>query len=173
MKAAQDYIDKLAIKLNTKVVQKPCLAGMMYVEYEPPMIEGPTFGNKDPKHPDEQCKFLCLLHELGHVFYGHTQGRPPYTNKRYYFENGVLKSEAEAWHFALNHFWESGIWSNLSQIARNYMWENCLGSYYRGSLRQDDRPLRLGNGNRHYVEFIYDKPTEFFWNVKDRMIQQS
>lgn len=38
---AQKYIFDLAKTLKTTIIQSEKLCGMMYVEYEPPMIEGP------------------------------------------------------------------------------------------------------------------------------------
>lgn len=152
----QDHVTELAELLTCEVVQKPGMAGMMFVEYEPPMIEGPVI--------QEQKDYFIMLHELGHVAHGHTQGRPPFTDKRFYFDNGVLKSEAEAWMWALDNSREEPC-----QATRNFMWNFCLGSYLRGSVTARGRLDQLWNGNRHHVVFLWDKPDELFWSSAERL----
>ena len=49
------------------------------------------------------------------------------------------------------------------------MWDLCLGSYYHFSLVYGNKPCRLPNGNRHYVEFVHDEPDEFFVAVVKRI----
>ncbi len=166
---AQNHINQLAQTLNTKVVQKKNMPGMMYVEYNPPMIEGPLLDQEDNiRFPSWQTRCMTVLHELGHVFWGHTQGRPPFTNKTFYFTNGVLDSEAKAWNFALIQY-EMANLPKLTSATRLHMWSK-LDSYYKGFLRQAGKPHRLTNGNRHYVEFVYDEPTEYFWSIKEKIL---
>lgn len=174
----QEHIDKLAAELGCEVVQLPEMAGMMYVEFEPPKIEGPTI--QDPptgelapvfggyRYPSAQACYMVMLHELGHVKWGHTQGRPPFQDKKFYFENGVLKSEAQAWEYALDKRLRD---PELTDETRKFMWEVSLGSYYRGAEEAgyDRKDNRLYNGNRHHVQFQYDKPDNYFWIVKKRM----
>ena len=122
MKKAQEYIIALAKSLNTVVIQEKDMHGMMYVEYEPPIIEGPFLDQPNTeRHPDIHSRILTLLHELGHVYHGHTQGRPPYSNKTYYFDHGVLRSEAEAWRYAIKYFCLANMFGDISKIARDHM----------------------------------------------------
>jgi hypothetical protein len=153
----QSHIDNLARTLGCKLIQKPNLPGMMYIEFEPPYIEGPIIEN--------QIHYLTMLHELGHCYWRHSQARPPYQHKRFYFDNGVLKSEAQAWEFALDHCGEE-----IEDASRRFMWDTCLGSYYKlGYIDAKGKPSRLWNGNRHYVEFIYDEPDEYFASIVKRI----
>jgi len=155
----QAHVDQLAAELGCVTVQQPNMPGMMFVEYEPPVIEGPIIAS--------QSDYLTMLHELGHVARGHTQGRPPFTEKTFYFDNGVLRSEAEAWEWALDHCREE---DELDTTARAFMWRRCMGSYYQGSRIANGRGgQQLWNGNRHHVLFAYDKPDVFFWSVAQRM----
>lgn len=157
--ARQLHVEQLAAELNCVTVQQANMPGMMFVEFDPPMIEGPTIL--------EQKHFLTMLHELGHVAHGHTQGRPPYQDKTFYFDNGVLKSEAEAWEWALDHCPET---EELETATRAFMWNFCMGSYYRGSVAEKGRSgCQLWNGNRHHVRFTWDEPDEFFWSVAERI----
>lgn len=155
----QDHVNDLAFDLECDVNQAFQMPGMMFVEYEPPMIEGPII--------QDEKDYFVMLHELGHVALGHTQGRPPHRDKTFYFDNGVLRSEAEAWEFAL----DAALPSNPSPETRTYMWDTCLRSYYSGLKAWGwGRPgYRLGNGNRHHVAFAPDEPDEFFWQVKARI----
>jgi len=156
----QLHIETIAKEFGCKLIQKPNLPGMMYVEYG--YIEIPTIEN--------QIHYLTGLHELSHFALGHTQGRPPHSDKRLYFDIGVLRSEAQAWEGALN-------WciDEIQDESRRFMWDTCLGSYYHCYLWCKGVSSTLGNGNRHYVEFIYDHPDEYFesimkriqWNLKD------
>jgi hypothetical protein len=130
---------------------------MMYVEFSPPYVEVPPI--------TDQISYLTNLHELGHVFHGHTQGRPPHNDKKFYFENGVLKSEAQAWEWALDLCIDQ-----IADTSRLFMWDRCLGSYYLyGYIASAGKPDRIQNGNRHHVEFLYDKPDEYFTSVVNRM----
>lgn len=172
----QYYIEEIAKALNTKIVQAVDMPGMMFVEYDPPVIEGPCLNQPDTqKYPNIQIRVMVLLHELGHVYHGHTQGRPPFNNKRFYFDNGVLKSEAQAWEFALkqyNKMCRKGLIAELSSITREFVWNNYLGSYYNAAVRLAGCSHRLWNGNRHHVEFVFDKPDDYFWSIKDRILVQ-
>lgn len=154
----QQHIYDIAADLNCEVEFTVGMKeAMMYVEENPPRIEVPT-----KEHWDvwpEKC-YAISLHELGHVYHGHTQGRPPYLNKIYYFKNGVLKSEAEAWKFALNN---SLI--DWAEETMDYALNICLLSYFKASQWAGNRPDRLTNGNRHYHLFTWDTPDDYFWNV--------
>lgn len=125
---------------------------MMYVEFEPPYVEVPPIEN--------QIDYLINLHELGHVFHGHHQARPPFQYKDFYFKNGVLRSEAEAWQWAMEK-----CLSPLEDASRRFIWDTCLGSYYSTYLHAAGAPYRLWNGNRHHVEFIWDEPDSFFDSI--------
>ena len=150
----QADIDRLARSLGCQVRQAPRASGMMYVELG--YIEGPVIEN--------QRDYLALLHELGHFALGHTQGRPPYEHEAYYFENGVLRSEAEAWEWALNE-----CSAPIEYKSRRFMWDYCLGGYYQNSLRVAGQRTRLHNGNRHHVEFVYDEIDAYFYSVVKAM----
>ena len=143
----QNEIDRIARSLGCQVRQAPKMPGMMYVELG--YIEGPTIQN--------QQDYMALLHELGHFALGHTQGRPPHGTETYYFDNGVLRSEAEAWEWAMNECCDP-----LQYKTRRFMWDFCLGGYYQSSLELAGRPTRLGNGGRHHIEFVYDEVDAFF-----------
>lgn len=158
MSIYQDHIEQLAGVLNVKIVQAPGMPGMMYVEESPSRIEIATIDNKVYKwYPSEpQTKYIAALHELGHCFLNHTQGRPPHQHATYYFQNGVLKSEAQAWDFALKHCTDT-----LKEVTRQFMlW--CFSSYRTHALdlikHGANTNVRLPNGNRHYVSFEYDDP---------------
>lgn len=151
----QDHIKVLARELQVEVRQKPHMSGMMYVEFG--YVECPTITN--------QIEYLTNLHELGHCAFGHTQGRPPHSDKRYYFDNGVLRSEAEAWEWALNRCIDP-----IQDASRRFMWDTCLGSYYEvGYLSAKGQPFRLRNGNRHHIEFVFDHPDAFFDGMVKRI----
>ena len=150
----QVHIDEIADELGCEVKQRFGLAGMMYVEYEPPMVEIPSLAPW-PGAPTITICYFVALHEFGHVANGHTQGRPPYTEKRHYFDNGVLRSEAEAWEWALDR---ARVAPNKRDAA--FMAERYLGSYIQGARQARGRSNRLTNGNRHWVEFTYDDPND-------------
>lgn len=150
----QAHIDQLARRLGCQVIQNPGLEGMHYVESG--FVVGPTIKN--------QRHYLANLHELGHFALGHTQGRPPYKDARYYFDNGVLRSEAEAWEWALNECPET-----IEDLSRCFMWDFCLGGYYQHSIWSRGNPVRLENGNRHHVEFVYDQADAFFTSVVEQI----
>ncbi len=151
----QKHIDELSEKLNCKVMQELNMPGMMYVEFG--YIEGPII--------KEQKDYLLLLHELGHFYHGHTQGRPPKESEKFYFENGVLKSEAQAWNYALDNAIDTS-----TTESREFMWYRCLGSYYTGYLLgRGNSENQLWNGDRHYIKFAYDEPDEYFWKTKRRI----
>jgi len=151
---AQDHVEQLADDLGCQLVQEAGLSGMMYVEHG--YVEGPLVCC--------QRDYLAVLHELGHFELGHTQGRPPYEGKRWYFDNGVLRSEAEAWEWALDQ-----MKGDLEDGSRRFMWDECLGSYYLGYLTAAGKPSRLGNGGRSYVQFVYDTPGRYFRRVVRRI----
>lgn len=154
------YLRELADEIGCDLRMAPDMAGMMYVEFG--YVEGP-----DPyaSRVTQQQAFAVNLHELGHFEYGHTQGRPPKGDLKFYFDNGVLYSEAQAWDFALSHFWMRD--EQIEDATRSYMWNTCMGSYYRGAVAANGQGgQRLWNGNRHHVAFAYDEPDDYFWSVK-------
>lgn len=143
---------ELAADLGCVLVQRYNLPGMMFVEEEPPRVEIPSLAPCSCAPSLIICYFVAL-HELGHVANGHTQGRPPFPEKRHYFDNGVLRSEAEAWEWALD----------VTKVVPSrkdarFMAERYIGSYIQGARIARGRPSRLGNGNRHWIEFTYDDP---------------
>ena len=158
-----EYLYNLARELGCGLRLEPNLAGMMYVEFG--YVEGPT-PYVSSEYTDQQA-FSVGLHELGHFYHGHTQGRPPAGGLRYYFDNGVLRSEAEAWDFTFLHFMDRN--EELEPETQRFMWHTCLGSYFRSSQAAGDRPSRLWNGNRHHVEFIWDEPGALFDGIRERM----
>lgn len=158
----QTRLDYLAKQLGCRLDQMDAnTPGMMYVEFG--YVEGPTMSGPSYYYPNLQSRYMVCLHELGHFAHGHTQGRPPKSDEKFYFDNGVLRSEAEAWQWAMDNANEELEWA-----TRIFMWETCMGSYYRSS--SVGAPMqRLYNGNRHHVPFTWDKPDTFFWMVKSRM----
>lgn len=150
----REHVEALAESLGCNLIMEPHLTGMMYVEFG--YVEGPEIWS--------QRDYLAVLHELGHFALGHTQGRPPKGGETFYFDNGVLRSEAEAWEWALDRM--IGV---LEDKSRSFMWDGCLGSYYLGYLTAGGRPQRLGNGDRGHVEFVYDKPGRYFGRVVGRI----
>lgn len=157
----KSHIQNLAKQLNCQIdiVAPYQKYGMMYPEEEPPRIEVPEIR--------DQVDYLITLHELGHVFHNHTCGRPPFSNKKFYFDNGVLKSECQAWNWALDR-------SMLepTEECRRFIWDVCLGSYYNnGYIESAGKPSRLWNGNRHWVEFVYDTPDSYFDETVKRIQQ--
>lgn len=158
------YLYELAQELGCGLRLEPDLAGMMYVEFG--YVEGPH-PETSTQHTPQQC-FAVGLHELGHYALGHTQGRPPMEHLRRYFDIGVLQSEAEAWNFAFHHFSIFG--EVIAEDTIAYMGKRCLGSYYAGAQAAGGKPgQRLWNGNRHHVAFTYDEPSEFFWEIYNRL----
>jgi len=132
--------------------------GMMYVEFG--YFESPAiFGAENPIF-----NYYIGLHELGHMVHGHTQGRPPKSDEVFYFTNGVLRSEAQAWEWAMDN-----ALIEPDAYTRDQMWNRCMGSYYSGSM-EGVRP-RLFNGNRDYCPegVTWDRPDDFFWSVQSRM----
>lgn len=153
----QQRIEELADKLKCKLVVDKVFRtlAMMYVEFG--YVEVPPIEN--------QICYLINLHELGHVHHGHTQGRPPHSEQRFYFDNGVLRSEAQAWEWALDQCAE-----DVEDVSRRFMWDTCLGSYYlHGYIAAQGKPDRLRNGNRHHIKFTYDKPDEYFTSIVRRI----
>ena len=159
------YLYGLAQELGCGLRLVPNLDGMMYVEFG--YVEGPHPETTTRHTP--QISFAVCLHELGHFYHGHTQGRPPMGHLTHYFDNGVLRSEAEAWDFAFEHFDIYG--EAIEDETKNDMWGRCLGSYYGGARVAGKTPSRLYNGDRGYVSFIYDDPDDLFQAVQARMQQ--
>jgi len=153
------HVEQLALTLKCQLDIDPNFrtTAMMYVEEVPPRVEVPTI--------TDHISYLITLHELGHVFHGHTQGRPPYGDKKFYFENGVLRSEAQAWEWALDQCID-----NIQDASRRFMWDTCLGSYYEhGYKAAAGNYDRIRNGNRHHVLFMYDEPDEYFTSIVKRI----
>lgn len=159
-----EYLFRLARELGCGLRLEPNLAGMMFVEFG--YVEGPHPDTSTEHTPQEA--FAVGLHELGHFHHGHTQGRPPYGDQTVYFDRGVLRSEAEAWDYALSHF----VFRNeeLEPDTARFMWHTCLGSYFNGSLRANGNADRLWNGDRHHVQFHWDEPGPLFDTTRDRML---
>jgi hypothetical protein len=158
----QNHLETLAAELSCVMIQESNMGGMMYVEEEPSRIETPkleygVFGGTYRYTP--RIAYMVGLHELGHVYHGHTQGRPPYQAKKYYFDNGVFKSEAEAWQFALEN---SIIEFEKEELAFGL---RCFDSYLRG-YKNKTKTQYLWNGNRHWVGFLPDPITPFIESVR-------
>lgn len=151
-----DHASLLARKMKCELRQVLAVHGMMYVEFG--YVEAPVICT--------QRDYFINLHELGHYALGHTQGRPPKGDKRHYFDNGVLRSEAEAWEWALDNAIDKP-----DIETRQFCWSQCLGSYYRYAQVVGDKPTRLSNGNRHHVEFVFDKPDDYFFKVVNRLTE--
>lgn len=147
-------VEKLASELNCRMDVDPKFrtSAMMFVESG--FVQVPPI--------TDQISYLITLHELGHVYWAHTQARSEKDigRHRFYFDNGVLHSEAQAWDYAIDHCIDE-----LQDASRVFMWDVCIGSYYQHSIQQAGKPTRLPNGNRHYVEFVYDKPDQYFTSV--------
>jgi len=158
----QAHLNDLADMLECRLDQAPDMPGMMYVEFG--YVEGPSLHSR-ARYPDSEACYLTCLHELGHFAHGHTQGRPPMGHLQHYFDNGVLRSEAEAWTWALDH----SLIACPSKAARDFMWYTCLNSYFSASKLERGDQCQLWNGNRHHVMFAWDKPDDLFWQVQRRM----
>jgi hypothetical protein len=143
---------------------------MMYVEFgyvEGPPIEDDHFTRYGVM--DGQQSYFIALHELGHFALGHTQGRPPKEKETFYFDNGVVKSEAQAWEWALDNSLESP-----DERTRRFMVRRCLDSYRTGARFSGGGLSRLTNGNRDWVAFRYDDPdTEYVLGVRERLLHGS
>lgn len=150
----QTHIELLSKELKCEIRQSENLPGMMYVEFS--YVEGPIIKN--------QIHYLTMLHELGHFACGHTQGRPPKSNERFYFDNGVLKSEAQAWEWALDRCKDE-----IENKSRRFMWDTCLGSYYMHYRMLNGTKSTLTNGDRHHIPFVYDRPDEYFSSIVKRI----
>jgi hypothetical protein len=165
--ACQAHLEGLAESLGCRLDQpERDTPGMMYVEFG--YVEGPQLIEGIGGHyPDLCSRYLTNLHELGHYAHGHTQGRPPKGDERWYFDNGVLQSEAEAWAYALDNACTA-----ITPEARRFMWDTCLNSYHSGAwyAGYETPGQTLGNGNRHHVRFAYGTPSQFFWDVAERII---
>lgn len=131
-------------------------SGAMYVEYSPPFIKIPACVT--------QFDYMVCLHELGHVVHKHTCGRPGHESQRFYYDNGVLRSEAQAWNWAMDVCDEE-----LEPNTAMQIWELALGTYYNHYVSSAGLPTRLYNAGRHHVEFIYDEPDEYFQHTRDRI----
>ncbi len=150
----RQQIHRLAGEINCGLVIKNKMHGMMYVEFG--YIEVPRILNQED--------YVVNLHELGHFSHGHTQGRPPKLKERFYFDNGVLHSEAQAWEWAMDHTLDA-----LTPATKKFMWIRCLGTYYLGYRLSKGRLHRLYNGDRAGVQFYWDKPDEYFHSIAERM----
>lgn len=120
--------------------------------------------------PTTQFKFLVLLHELGHIKLGHIQEEgKTYSNilwippgaKRIpgsYFTNGILRSETEAWQFALSNlheFLEPGSKNWIKIYLTTYLKE---AERSKGQLWQIYRPTRERGVNWISPPFRFDSP---------------
>lgn len=164
MDRLQAHIRDLADELGCVIQHSPRFTGMMYVEEKPLRLECLPV--------TDLRSYYINLHELGHVAHNHTQGRPPYTNKTFYFKNGVLRSEAEAWAWAFDHAKEPlppdvaynlGQESLLSYYHHAYLVGFTTFGYHWGTPTKD-----LSNGNRHWHPFAYGEPDDLFWSVLAR-----
>ena len=169
MRVAQLF--RLAKQAGTELRLGPGTQGMMYVEFG--YVEGPDpdYWVTNPlrgNYPTREACFMVNLHEIGHAYHNHTQGRPPKGDERHYFDNGVLRSEAQAWEYALDH--ADGI--DLDEVTRKFMAERCIGSYISGARAAGGRPgQRLYNGNRHHVAFTWDDPDdEYVQSIVRRLL---
>lgn len=150
----QEQVECLAAGMKCRLVQGDLVTPMMYVEFG--YVEVPTINS--------QIDYLACLHELGHFALGHTQGRPPKESERFYFDNGVLKSEAQAWEWAL----DSCIDEPTTESRKVMEW--ALKTYWDHALKADGFPTRIyDGGNRHHVRFVYDLPGRYFMDVLDRI----
>lgn len=143
-----------------RILEPQNLAGMMYVEFG--YFESPAIhGAKQPVF-----NYYIGLHELGHMVLGHTQGRPPKSDEVFYFTNGVLRSEAQAWEWAMDN-----ALIPPDKHTRTQMWYRCMGSYYAGGSNYG-RP-RLMNGDRDYCPegVVWDKADDYFFGIKERMLE--
>lgn len=171
--ALNDHLNVLAAQLDCELETSGDTPGMMFVEWG--RVEGPALDHAGPRYPDVLSRYYTNLHELGHYAHGHTQGRPEtsrlYRGKvvehpkgqQWYFDNGVLRSEAEAWEWALDNACYPP-----SPECRRFMWNVCMGSYYAGS--EPGKPVHLYNGDRDYVDAVWDTPDDYFWGIRSRMI---
>jgi hypothetical protein len=176
LKACQAHLEGLAESLGCRLDQpERDTPGMMYVEFG--YVEGPQLvevglknGWGGGNYPDSCSRYLTNLHELGHFAHGHTQGRPPKQDETFYFDNGVLQSEAEAWAYALDN-----TCTEITPEARWFMWNTCLNSYHTNAwtMGYDTPGQRLWNGDRGYVRFAYGQPTAFFWSVVERILNDA
>lgn len=167
MRVAQLY--RLAKQADTELRLGDATEGMMYVEFG--YVEGP-----DPdlwvlnprRYPTREACFMVNLHEIGHAYHGHTQGRPPKTNETRYFDNGVLCSEAQAWEYALDNMDDLV----LDEVTRDFCANRCIGSYISAARAANGAPgQRLWNGNRHHVAFTFDDPDdEYVQSIVRRLL---
>lgn len=155
-----NHLHVVAKELNCQLNLSFNLPGMMYVEHG--RVEGPSLHS--PQFTPDSA-YMTNLHELGHFALNHTQGRPPNQNQIFYFTNGVLKSEAQAWEWALNQ----SIIKKFSDVAKHHMATKCLGSYILAAKSAKGKTQRLYNGNRHHVEFTYDHITPFVLKIQQQL----
>jgi hypothetical protein len=184
----QHHLYELAATEGCRLDQAPNMAGMMYVEFG--YVEGPTIEDTVGHYPNAESRYLVCLHELGHFFHAHTQGRPltggnvDYSGKvfnfitpeywednSWYFHNGVLRSEAEAWNYALDKCAIPN--DEIKPETRRFMWDACLGSYFSHarSVGFATPGQKLYNGDRAYVEFAYGRPDKYFFGTKRRIVE--
>jgi hypothetical protein len=171
------------VRLDQPGIDTP---GMMYVEFG--YLEGPQIVDRyTSRAPNAESRYLVCLHEIGHFAHGHTQGRPIndyymaeknpdfdleyFEDREFYFNNGVLKSEAQAWNWALDHCQIPS--DDIAPETRRFMWDTCLGSYFRHaqSVGFETPGQFLYNGDRGYVSFAYGKPDSYFYQTKRRIVE--
>jgi hypothetical protein len=181
----RDHIESLAKNLNCEVRYSKYCYAMMYCEFNYVIVP----------ELNTQIDYLAALHELGHQNGGidpkdgmrksHTQGRPPHGDKTFYFDNGILRSEHQAWTYALDNclefidnkpidiiidYYGDGIYTTKKTYTpRQFMWDHCLGSYYTHYLQLGGTKTRLGNGDRGYILTSYDHPDDEFVFVMNRI----
>ena len=151
----QVHVQQIADDLGCILIQKEGLPGMMYVERG--YIEGPVIQN--------QIDYFLVSHELGLFALGHPEAHPPNKDKGGFLDRGFLRTGARGWEWALDH-------TKLDPVgnaARLFMWDTCLSSYYVGYLAANGHPSRLWNGDRYYVQFVYDAPDAYFDRVVRRI----
>lgn len=159
----QVHVESLCSEHGIALDQRFNLPGMMFVEEQPSRIEIPTM---EPcfHAPTVNLCYMVALHEIGHCVHGHTQGRPPFGDQTYYFDHGVLRCEAEAWNWALDAALGGSMPDEgtvqLTAYDCTYIAGRYIGSYIRAARLHPNEPYRLGNGNRHHVEFRFDDPDQ-------------
>ncbi len=176
MRVAQLF--RLAKKADTELRLGPGTEGMMYVEFG--YVEGPDPDAwvLDPlsggrlRYPTREACFMVNLHEIGHAYHNHTQGRPPKVDETWYFDNGVLRSEAQAWEYALDAA-EGEL--DLDEVTRDFCANRCIGSYIAAARAANGAPgQRLYNGNRHHVAFTFDDPDdEYVQSIVRRLLGET
>lgn len=162
-----NHVARLAKELGAVTESTGLHRGMMYVEEDPPRVDFLPI--------TDVVTYYVALHELGHVAHGHGQGRPPHEDRTFYFENGVIRSEAQAWEWAFDHA-RKPLPPALGERLRHESIESYIaGGRFRYGVKgwwwgKPEGP-DWSNGNRHYVEFAYDEPDEYVHSVLARFTE--